>query len=202
MSVICTIDDVKNFAGITSTNSDVVLQMLLADSLQAIGSFCNRNFVSQPYVEYRDGNDATKILTANYPLTAVASVMVDGVLIPQQTAPGLNGWFYIPGSRRIVLVGYKFSRGDRNVILTYTAGFGDAGNVAPWPADLQMALIMYIVTRYKERERLGVGSKSLAGESVTFTDGPSGTSSSSGGIPSAARGVLFNYMNTVPETGQ
>ena len=139
--------------------------------------------------------------TVGYPITAFSSLNIDGRNIPA-SVNGSFGYIFVPNGRMLILKGCSFSRGDRNVVMSYTAGYGDAGGLAPWPDDLKMALLMYVTTRFKERDRLGVGSKSLAGESITFTDGPSGTSSSSGGIPSAARDVLFNYLNVLPESGQ
>jgi len=198
---IATLADLKTFAGITGNNTDAVLTMLLTSSLAAIGAFCNRDFTSAQRTEYRDGNDATKMQTVGYPITAFSSLTIDGRIIPASVNGG-SGYIFVPNGRMLILKGYSFTQGDRNVVMNYTAGFGDAGGLAPWPEDLKMALLMYVTTRFKERDRLGIGSKSLAGESITFTDGPSGTSSSSGGIPSAARDVLFNYLNTVPESGQ
>lgn len=202
---INTLADIKTFAGITDMNKDAVITSLLDPCLMAIGNFCNRTFQSQNVSEYRDGNSAARMLMANYPITQLTSLIIDGVTIP--LAFGSNGYTVIPKSRTIILTGYKFTRGLRNVQVQMTAGFGDGSgqggaDICPWPSDLKLAHAMYVVTRLNERSRLGIGSKTLAAESVTFTDGPSGTSSGSQGIPAAARVILENYMNTVPETGQ
>ena len=198
---IVTKSDVKLYAGITTTNQDALIDSLIPASLTAIGSFCNRDFSYQSSVtEYRDGNDSKRMQLANYPICLVSSVYIDGFLIPKSSNRG-SGWVANPGSRTLFLLGYRFDRGIRNVEVNLSCGFGDDGGVNPWPADLQNALCMYIITRIKERERLGVGSKSLAGESVGF-EATSGTSGGSLGIPSAAKNVLENYLNTVPETGQ
>lgn len=198
---ICTVQDIKALGGITSTANDALLTALLVQCLQAIGAFCNRTFNSRDIIEYRDGNDSTRMLLANYPITAVASLTIDGVSIPPSVNNGPGYWFP-QGGRALMLRNYAFTRGQRNVVIDLTAGYGDAAGVAPWPDDLKLALQMYVLTRFNERTRLGIGSKGLAGESITFTDSPSGTSSSSGGIPSAAKDILFNYLNVLPESGQ
>jgi hypothetical protein len=202
---ITTLQAIKEFAGIANNNQDSIITALMPQCLMAIGNYCNREFASASETEYRDGNGASRMLMVNYPLTAVSSVTVDGVAI-SPSVNGTMGYFYVPKSRNLILVGYKFTQGLRNVRVALTAGYGDASgpsgsDICPWPADLVLAYTSYLVTRLRERTRLGIGSQSLAGESVTYTDSPSGTSSGSMGIPAASRVILDNYANMVPETG-
>jgi hypothetical protein len=199
---IATVADVKAYAGISTTNTDAVLAILLAGMIDAIGSYCNRDFTSAQRYEYRNGNGSKKMQLVGYPVTAVNAVSIDGVSIPP-SVNGSSGFSFIPQGRILMLPGgYKqFTEGDRNVYIDYVGGYGDAAGKAPWPDDLKLACIMMVVTRLRERDRLGVGSKSLAGETVSFTDGTSGTSSGSMGIPAAARLILNTYMNVVPESG-
>lgn len=197
---INTVADIKLYAGITTTTQDALIQSLIEPCLEAIGSFCNRSFASADVTEYRDGNEASRMMLVNYPITKITSLMVDDRAVSPYVNAGI-GYFYSPLGRALMLRGSRFARGMRNVVIQLTAGFGDAAGLAPWPADLKLAHSMYVVTRMKERDRLGVGSKTLAGESISY-DGSSGTTGSSEGIPAAARGMLENYMNTVPESGQ
>jgi hypothetical protein len=201
-----TVADIKLYAGITDANKDALYASLIPSSLKGIGAFCNRDFASSDRVEYRDGNGSARMMLANYPILSIASLTIDGIKIPASDGVSPGYWFP-PNGRALMLRGYKFAQGLRNVAIQLSAGYGDASgpggtDIIPWPDDLQMALNMYIITRANERSRLGIGSKSLASESVTFTDGPSGTSSGSKGIPSAAKDILENYLNTIPESGQ
>lgn len=203
---ICTVEDVKTYNGTTSNNLDPLILSLIPSCLRAIGEFCNRNFSYSPVTEYRDGNDASRMTMSNYPIVSFTSLSIDDITIPKSTGINIAGWFVPPFSRIVVLRGYKFTRGIRNCVFNFTSGYGDASGVSsadlsPWPEELKLALMMFITTRIKERDRLGIGSKSLAGESVTFVDATSGTSGSSQGIPIAARIILENYTNTVPESG-
>lgn len=203
---IATLADIKLFAGIDNTNQDAVIQQLMPECLSAIGNYCNRSFETVTTVEFRDGNSARRMLLVNYPIVAMISLTVDGSNVPLSTN-GQAGYFAVPKSRTLVLNGYSFNQGFRNIQISLTAGFGDAmgpngSDINPWPADLKLAYMSYLLTRLRERSRLGIGSQSLAGESVTYTDGPSGTSSGSQGIPAASRVILQNYMNSIPETGQ
>lgn len=201
MTAPVTVADYKAYAGVSSNNQDALIGTLLVEALAAIGNFCNRSFPSAAALEFRDGTGSASLTLARYPVTEFTSLRIDGRDIPASVNGGA-GYVVPTGSRKIVLRGYRFSEGLRNVELLYTAGYGDTGNVAPWPEDLKLAIKMYVKTRIAERDRLGVGSKALAGESITIADAGSGTNGSSQGIPAAARLILENYLNTVPETGQ
>ena len=205
-TAIASVSEIKVFAAIQTDNQDSVIASLISPCLQAIGNFCNRNFQSHIITEYRDGNDGVGIMLANYPITTLSGLTVDDVAIPK-SVNGLPGYIAYSGGRRVTLKGYRFTRGSRNVAMTLTAGYGDGSmpdgsDIMPWPDDLKLALMMFVAVRLKERTRLGVGTQAMAGQTVTYTDATSGTSGSSQGIPSAARIILENYMNTVPESGQ
>ena len=198
------IQDVKLYAGITSSNQDEVLTAIMAGALPALENYCNRIFSTTTQVEYRDGNGAMGMMLAHYPVASIASVTIDGAAIPLSTSFTAPGYYFVPGGRRLILRGntYRFTQGNRNVEIALTAGFGDGMGVGgtdlnPWPEDLRMAGKIYIINRLNERMRIGVGSKSLAGESISFND----NALRQEGMPVAVRTILANYMNTVPEYG-
>ncbi|MBV8060598.1 MAG: hypothetical protein JO253_03620 [Alphaproteobacteria bacterium] len=215
-TALVTLSDVKLYKGIANTDTtyDALITALIPECLAAMNSYCSRNFASQAYQEIRDGNNKQTITAVGYPITAVSSVFINGTNIAAGNwnlngvpvggnATPTNGFLFSVGSRRISLYGYQFTQGVQNVVLNYTGGYGDASgqggaDLAPWPQDLKMAICMYIWTRINERARLGIGSKSLAGESITY-DAGSGTSAQSKGIPAAAMAILDAYRNVVPE---
>ena len=61
-----------------------------------------------------------------------------------------------------MLRGQVFIKGVRNIHIVYTAGY----EVIPY--DLQQACMEIVGLRYKERDRIGLQSKTLAGETVSF----------------------------------
>ena len=204
VQAITTVAEIKALAGITTSNGDTVLASLLAQTVAAIGEFCNRDFVSRTVIGYRDGNDATRMMLANYPVVSISSVLINDVAIPQSTGYYSPGWFCNIGTRALLLRGgSRFTRGQRNVVIASVAGYGDDAGLIPWPADLKEAVQVIVLTRFNERTTYGINSKSLAGESVNYGDSASASSSSrkNPGFPAAARVVLANYQNTVPETG-
>lgn len=194
MSILSLVD-YKTYTGSTSVGSDDVLNQLLTATVGAVGDYCNRDFVLSTRVEYRDGNDTSRMMLANYPIVSVASVTIDGRDVPRSVGGGV-GYDFTTGGRIVWMKGYSFTRGIRNVVITLNAGY----DATTMPAELKSAMYAYTLARHKERDRIGVGSKSLAGESVTF-DAGSGTSGRSEGIPAAAKSVFSNYLNTIPESG-
>ncbi len=196
MQPLITLDEVKNYMGKSSSNnnSDQALLMLIDAVVPAFEGFCNRRLATREATSYRDGNGAARMSLTSYPLSNVVSVVID------KRTLNASEYFWSIGGRSIVLTGGRFTQGMRNVQIDYVAGFGDDANLNPWPSDLKVAACMWVTTRIKERERLGIGSQSLAGQTVTY-DGTSGTNQASEGMPAAARSILSNYYNFVPESG-
>lgn len=98
----------------------------------------------------------------NAPVTAVASVTVDGIAIPVSTSPTLDG--YVFDTYRLLLRGYTymFTRGYQNVTVQYSAGFSAT------PMDVQQAVTELAAFKYQRRRQLAVGSKTLAGQTEMF----------------------------------
>lgn len=202
MSAIATLDEVKTYIGLSGTASDTLLGLLTAGVLPAMGAYCNRVFQSTLVQGYRDGNGASRMQLAQYPITSVSTVKVDNVVIPAQPSPGQAGYFFQPHGRSLALDSYDFGRGNLNVYLSYTGGYGDGAgpggaDIEPWPADLKLAYLIIATTWYRKKANYGVSSKSLAGESISVSDS-TGTGALAG-IPAEARSILENYMNVIPE---
>ncbi len=175
---LCTLTDVKAWLNVTVTTDDNLLQRLLTAESTMIQSWLNRQIASQSYTETRDGSGvgdgAYEMVLANYPVTAIASLTIDGLAVPASTDNGVMQPGYGFDSHRIWLArvtnsyeerysnAWQFTRGRGNVIITYTAGY------ATTPDDIYQACIELVSIRYRERDRIGQNSKSLAGETVSF----------------------------------
>ena len=136
------------------------LQRLVTAVSMWMQSWMSRTIRSQAYAETRDGNGGNRLILSNEPVTAVASVVVDGKIIPPSPFFGQSGFIFT--GTAIVLTGYLFNRGDANVVINYTGGFTTT------PPDLEQACLDLAALRWKERDRIGHVSKSIAGETVTF----------------------------------
>ncbi len=160
---LTTLATVKQWVGIPTgtTTDDALIQDLITACSVFILSWMTRDIKSQSYTEYYDGVGGNRLFLANYPITAVASLSVDGLAIP--AASSVLGPGYRFTNNIVSLNGYKFGPGDANILITYTAGFASV------PADLARAATEMVGYKYKEKDRIGVSSKTLASEVVSFT---------------------------------
>ncbi|HKJ94272.1 MAG TPA: phage head-tail connector protein [Gammaproteobacteria bacterium] len=175
---LCTLADVKAFLSITDTNNDALLGTLITNASKLVNNATNRNLLSASYTESYSGRGGWRQGVDNYPITAVASVTVDGVSIAP--ASGQIGAGYIYDENMVYLRGYTYTRGIRNVEITYTAGY----DAAAIPADLVQATVEIVAVKFKRRLSLEVSGKTLNGETISFVTSD---------IPASAKGVLKQY---------
>ncbi|QDD62651.1 phage gp6-like head-tail connector protein (plasmid) [Herbaspirillum seropedicae] len=180
---LTTLANVKQWLGLdaSSTDDDELLQRLITAVSGYVQTWLNRTFLISPYVETLDGKGKSRMMCANYPITAVDSVVINGQAIgpsPDIHSPGYYFDDYMIGLRS-----YCFSRGESNVVLAYHAGFASV------PPEIEQACIEVIALRYSEKSRVGYSSKTLAGETIAFTITD---------FPASVQTVLGNYKKVVP----
>jgi Phage gp6-like head-tail connector protein len=175
----CVLADLKSWLGLTTTNDDALLQRLITNISQSILTKISRDaIVSANYTESYDGSGTPTQALIHYPITAVASLLInntpivaspDGVqagflfdryvlkLVGAGSAWALSPGFYGPPS--------TFIAGKGNVKVTYTAGY------AAVPGDLAQFAMEWCAFRYRAKGWIGQKSKHLqTGETVTFSD--------------------------------
>ncbi len=181
---LTTLANVKAYLSppLTATTDDALLGRLITAASQFIQSWINATIAQAGYSETRNGNGGTLLFLRNRPVTAVASVLVDGVAIAASN-PAPMGAGFLFDDNAIYLKGYAFSKGAQNITVQYTAGY------ATTPPELEQACIALVCLRYKERDRIGQASKSLAGESASFQPKD---------MPPDVATVLDQYRNLVP----
>lgn len=180
MADLTTLANVKAWLGVTANTDDALLTRLIASASTFIQTWLNRDLAQQARVETRDGNGGNVMVFANYPVSAVASVVVDGYAIPASVDPYGAGYRF--DATRIILTGYSFPRGFGNVVLTYTAGY------ATTPHEIEQACIELVSLRYRERDRIGHQSKSIGGETVSFIVKD---------MPDSVKTILNNYRKVI-----
>lgn len=183
MADLTTLANAKQWLGLpeASTDDEALLTRLISSASEFIQTWLNRDIASQDYNEARDGTGGNRLVFAEYPVSAVSSVLVDGRAIPK--AENILSVGYRFTDTMIILNGYVFTKGYGNVELSYTAGF------ASIPLELEQACIELVSLRFKERDRIGHQSKSLAGETVTFFIKD---------MPDSVLTILRNYRRVVP----
>lgn len=161
--------------GALDVTQDARVEMLVNTASQMVSDHTDRKLTYQSYDVRRDGRRADRLVLPEWPVVAITSVWDDA------------GWDFLPQSvidpteygveEESVLVlrgGRKFARGNRNVRVTYTAGYrtltGNTGE--PIPSTISYACLMIVdwLDSLKADRRLGVSSKSKNGESISFTD--------------------------------
>lgn len=157
---LTTLVDVKAWMGITVTDHDAVLTRLISAASNYIQSWLNRDLLAADYTERFNGTGTASLMLTNYPVLSVTSVKINGLTIPAGS-DSADGYFF--DSDGLYLRGYRFERGVSNVLVSYRGGFETI------PAELAQATIELVSLRHKERDRIGIVSKGLAGETITYS---------------------------------
>jgi hypothetical protein len=181
MPDLTTLARAKEWLSITATTDDALLGRLVSSASDAIQTYLNRTLDSQAYTETRDGPGGNRLMLANYPVTAVASVHVDGLPVPLSTGYGVPGYMF--NATSITLRGRLFTQGVQNVVVAYTAGYSSV------PNELEQSCIELVGLRYKEKDRIGLVSKGLAGETISYSQKD---------FSSAIKTTLQNYKKVIP----
>lgn len=151
--------------------SDPVLNQLITAVSAAIATYCNRNFGSISYTETYDGDGSGRLWLNQRPVTAVASVTVDGVTIQKRPSgqPGAFGWAF--DKNQLAIQGGCFSEGFQNVVVAYTAGIAVGASATP---DLWEAAAQWVSQLFKSSEHVDKVSDMMgqAGGTVYAKDMP------------------------------
>ncbi len=143
---------------------DLLLARLITAASQFIESWLNRQIAPGDWQEVRDGSGGQRLAVANFPVSAVLSLSIDGLAIPPAPSDGGYGAGYVFTPTELALRGFVFTRRPQNVIVTYTAGY------AATPPDIAQACIELVCLRYRERTRIGEVSRALGGgETVNYS---------------------------------
>ncbi len=178
---LCTVADLKAWLPNQGNNDDTTLQSLITNGSLQVLTYLNRAHILASVIgtinETHDGNGSDRLLPRMFPIIGVSSVMIDGVPIPQATAPIYPGFLF--DARRVLLRGFTFNLGLQNVQVTYTAGYSSV------PLDLKQAAVETFALAYRQRAHIGEKSNSMGGQVTMAFDMTD--------IPSRAMNVFAQY---------
>lgn len=180
MAALTKLENVKNYLGINNGNDDVLLTRLIESASEFIATWTSREFGIANHTDWFDGNGNAVWMTRNYPITDVTAVSVGGIDIPKSTGVNVRGFAF--DDTKIVLRGYTFAVGKLNCSASYSVD----NSVHP---DIEQACIELVANRYKEKDRIGLVSKGLAGETTAYTQAD---------MSKSVRAILMNYRKVVP----
>lgn len=178
---LTTIDRIKQLLGLQVSTDDELLQSLVAAESALIESYIGREVGVAVYSDIFSGNGGSSRLLRASAVQVVSKVMVDGAEITE--AADITEQGYLLDGDRILLFGYRFEWGQANCRIDYTAGWSVA------PAALSLACDELVAYRYRHRDRIGLVSKGLAGETTAFMTRD---------MPDHVRALINPYRRMVP----
>lgn len=179
------ITSVKAWMGETTSNKDALIASLILSCSQEIISYLNRNIESEFYEDIVSGNGKNTLTMKNWPITTVTAVQIGQFSYNEIQKSDFTSTGVKVKGRQLIAQGFKFEKGEDNIFIGYVAGYDEV------PADIQQACNELINHRMKNErgDRQGVSSKSLAGETISF---------SHRSWPESVKTVLNNYVDRIP----
>lgn len=144
---LVTLADARGWLDIPAGSDDVNVQRAITAVSQMIATWCSRNFVQADYTDTYDGTGGFALILRNFPVSSISAVSIDGRIVSAAAGPLDSG--YALSGRRLILRGSCFSRGQANVVVSYTAGYAPDAI----PADLQMACLEWLGGVYGPKDR-------------------------------------------------
>jgi hypothetical protein len=176
---LTTLEAVKRYMQLGADETDVEpsISALITSESKAFIALTDMPILSATYSETRNGDGSRVFFPKNKPITSVQSVVIDRVTIPDGSAAADGAGWYLIEQSRIELVGYFFtarvlpgcfpysqsvSTGVANVTVSYTAGYASV------PEDVAQAVNEMVAIKLKGRDRIGLLSQSVGGETVSY----------------------------------
>ncbi|MGA8170013.1 MAG: phage head-tail connector protein [Methylocystis sp.] len=148
------LDAVKNWLGVVTGDDDALLGSLISQISRGIYNYINRSFVLPVnVVEAYDGAGRDTLLLRNWPVGAIASLVIDGEPIPPAPtmAAGVHSTRgYVleqsddapPGGMQCLFLRgpHVFRKGRQNVLVSYRAGYEIVGETQTIPLSAPFAI--------------------------------------------------------------
>lgn len=132
---------------ITTTADDAQIARIITAASDFIARYLQRRLTSHSYAETRNGAAGTAMMLRHAPVSALASLAIDGCVIPPAPDTVSPGWVLDGETGMVYLRGLAFARGVQNVAVSYTAGYLAAGEPQTVPATAPYQLSCASLTR-------------------------------------------------------
>jgi hypothetical protein len=120
---LTTVARCKEYLGINTPATDVMIRTLITRASGQIAKFCTARFDHQHIVNFpMNGNDSNRIFMPSVPVVNVSSLTIDGQSIPA-SSDGIQGGYQFDDRMIYLFGGYCFTRGFRNVVVSYEASY-------------------------------------------------------------------------------
>lgn len=161
---LATLGNAKTFLGITNSDKDEVLEMLINQATDYLETKCGRRFASTTYTEQEyDGNGTVEMKLQQFPVITFTTLQRN------RATDNSDDWetvdtddYWVENETGIITKTSKFYKGKFNYRATYAAGY------ATIPYDLQYACLTIVSETLNRRSAMGIKSESLGDHSLTF----------------------------------
>lgn len=203
-SALCTLADLKTYAGLSGDTYDDELTSLINAVSAAADAYTGRKLKARAYgvdgdspesAWVFDGDGSNLWICPERPLNSVSSLVVDITTISARSSVWTSGYVLDIEMGTIELAGYIFSSGLKNCTVKGNAGYSTT------PDDLKQAIIEWAAWKLKESSISTIG-KNLLGK--TQKQLPSGggtlnywTSGLIKDIPPLVKSTLNNYRKVI-----
>lgn len=180
-----TVDEVQRWLRLPTPTTDelTVIEQVVNSITDRCEQEIGRQIVARDVTEYLDGSGEASIQAGKFPVVSVS-------LLKALDPYGSTLYTYdhatvttTPWGRITLSGGVPFMRGEGNIQITYSQGWGAAAAV---PQDLKLAALQWVADVYSNwtNKRDPIQSVSIGGQTTTFFDEE---------IPKRARAVLNRY---------
>lgn len=157
---LTTVENVRGFLSLTTTADDPLLETLIKAASAFIERYISRAIDVVSYADIFSGNGRDSRMLRFSNVQRIVAVTIDDQ--PIQKAEKITDRGFMLDDDQAILFNAIFPRGVRNCRIDYTAGWAEA------PADIQLACNELVAYRYRNRERIGLISKVMQGETITY----------------------------------
>ena len=175
---LATVDQVKEFLGITVADYDELLCNLINSASSYAEKATDRRLVafdwnaeSSAHREncWYDGNDRTKIHLRQYPVNSVSSVEISGASISVASEDDYYGstGYVIYSRRGMLYYEYGWDSGIQNVRVSYNAGYASG---TPEREELKDLCIVLVGVVFEKKDKLAFKSERIGNYSYTKAD--------------------------------
>ena len=184
-NTIVTLAEMRQFLNITDSN-DTSMDSELIDLLDSYCDFIAKllgldQITTKSYSDTYDGNNQKDFYVDHKPIVAVSALTIDDISVGVEN----TDYYVYLDEGRIELDGDKFDKDNKNVDITYTAGYGT--NVAAVPRPLKLALKKWVTAVYRG-EVVDYSTRFEEGAYVNFAGMD---------IPKAVLSILSRYNSDI-----
>lgn len=177
-NALCTLAQCKSYLDIPSgeTAQDARLEQFINSASSMIENYLDRQLIYQTHIERHDGRNNDMLLLKQWPAEKPTEIASDFGWDFEASSVIESQYYEMDQEVMVVFKNMHLPRGNRNIKVTYNAGYKSVVTPAGGPnlpAEINLACIMLVAFHYQFRtdRRLGVQSKSKSGESITYVKG-------------------------------